>query len=218
MTTDPLILRAAERLACYGPTAISDLELVALGAGLTRIEPAISTLRSLGLAALVGTSARELAKSLGLSPKRAQRFVCCLELARRAAWVTPSRGATIRAAKDAHQALRPKLQNLDHEEFWCLALDARHRILSIYCVSRGSMTSAQVHPREAFREAIRSGAMSVIYGHNHPSGDPTPSPEDIALTARLVEVGKLVGIKVLDHVIVAGDQFVAIGAESTTPP
>src|SRR4029450_7894801 len=87
------------------------------------------------------------------------------------------------------------------EEFWALALDVRHRLQFELCVARGSLTGVEVHPREVFRPLIRSSAAAVIFCHNHPSGDPTPSRQDIELTSRLREVGELCGIAVLDHVV-----------------
>jgi len=103
--------------------------------------------------------------------------------------------------------LRARLATSAVEEFWALALDVRHRIQSERCLARGSLTGVEVHPRDVFRPLIRSAAAAVIFCHNHPSGDPTPSRQDLELTARLREVGDLCGISVLDHIVVGWEGF-----------
>ena len=95
----------------------------------------------------------------------------------------------------------------DKEAFWSLLLDGKHRLMAANLVSVGTLTASLVHPREVFRPAIAQGACAIILVHNHPSGDPTPSPEDVEITQRLVETGRLVGIRVLDHVVVGDDAF-----------
>jgi DNA repair protein RadC len=103
--------------------------------------------------------------------------------------------------------LRARLASSSVEEFWALALDVRHRLQAEMCLARGSLTGVEVHPRDVFRPLIRSAAAAVIFCHNHPSGDPTPSRQDLELTARLREVGDLCGIAVLDHVVVGWEGF-----------
>jgi len=106
---------------------------------------------------------------------------------------------------------RPRLASLRAESFWGLFLDARGRVLGFECVAKGSLTACLVHPREVFGPAIRARAAQLVLVHNHPSGDPCPSPEDLSLTERLTEVGLLMGIPVVDHIIVAAQGFRSVG-------
>ena len=113
----------------------------------------------------------------------------------------------VREPASVFHSFRARFAGTLHEEFYCVYLDGRNRVLREVLVSRGSLTASLVHPREVFRNAIRAAAAAVILVHNHPSGDPSPSQEDSHLTRRLAQVGELVGIPVLDHVIVGADRF-----------
>lgn len=121
----------------------------------------------------------------------------------------------VRCADDMAPIFRAVLDTLDaldreKEHFYNICLDAKNKIKLIDCVSIGSLTASIVHPRECFRRAIIEGAASIILGHNHPSGDPTPSKEDIELTRRLQDAGELLGIKVLDHIVIGKDSHVSL--------
>ncbi|CAG7644926.1 hypothetical protein PAESOLCIP111_04847 [Paenibacillus solanacearum] len=116
----------------------------------------------------------------------------------------------IRSPKDAFDILEPELRYSTKEHFICLFLNTKNRVLHHEIVSIGSLNAAIVHPREVFRAAIQRCSASIICAHNHPSGDSTPSPEDISLTKRLVSVGELVGIEVLDHIIIGSGNFVSL--------
>ena len=107
----------------------------------------------------------------------------------------------VRQSRDVAEFMAPLAAGLDREYFWCLALDGKNRASSLHVISVGSLTAALVHPREVFKPAILGNAAAIILAHNHPSGDPAPSAEDLALTKRLCEVGELVGIRVLDHIV-----------------
>ncbi len=111
------------------------------------------------------------------------------------------------SSHDAVAILRQYLEGADREHFVVLLLDRKNKIIGINTVSIGSLSASIVHPREVFKAAILANAAAIICGHNHPSGDPTPSPEDKVMTRRLVEAGKLLGIQVLDHVIIGDDRF-----------
>ena len=113
----------------------------------------------------------------------------------------------IQTSVAAASLLRPCFEGLDREQFLVCGLDAKHRIIGINIVSIGSLTLAIVHPREVFREATRGGAAAIVLFHNHPSGDPTPSDDDVALTERLVRAGQLMGIDVIDHLILAETRY-----------
>jgi DNA repair protein RadC len=116
---------------------------------------------------------------------------------------------TIRSPEDVYGLLKPRLEVEEVEVFLVLMLDTKAKVRAITEVSRGTLNSSMVHPRETFRAAIAYGAEGIILSHNHPSGDPTPSAEDVAVTRALVEAGELIGIPVYDHVIVAGESFVS---------
>ena len=113
-------------------------------------------------------------------------------------------------SSDAAKIIQTYLAGADREYFVLLLLDGKHRVNALNVVTIGSLTAALVHPREVFKPAILANAASVIVGHNHPSGDPEPSREDLALTERLVKAGELMGIRVLDHLIVGEDRFVSL--------
>jgi len=119
----------------------------------------------------------------------------------------------IRSAQDLDQFIRtyrPTIPTEDAEVFLAVALNSKHAPVRVIEVAKGTLGSVDVHPREAFRELILHASAAVFFVHNHPSGDPEPSPDDLALTARLRDVGRLVGIPVLDHVIVGGDDYVSL--------
>ena len=117
---------------------------------------------------------------------------------------------TLRSAEAAFQVLRQVLADRPTEEFWTILLDSKHRVLGLAQTSVGTLTSSLVHPREVFGPAIRMGAAAVIVGHNHPSGDPEPSPEDLEVTRRLVDAGKLLGIPLLDHLVCGREAYVSL--------
>lgn len=120
------------------------------------------------------------------------------------------RGPRIRTAVEVYEILRPDLEQADQEHFIAILVDGKHRPIRRVLIGLGTVASVDVHPREAFREAIRSSACALFFAHNHPSGDPEPSPDDLSLTARLRDVGRLVGIPVLDHVIIAREGYVSL--------
>ena len=139
----------------------------------------------------------------GLGRVKAQMVRASLELARRMADETrDERGEFVRTPDEAAAILRELSRGLDHERFWVIALDTRNRMKGCPIeVSRGILDSSLVHPREVFKSAIQAGCAALVLIHNHPSGDPTPSSEDIKLTRQLIQTGKVVGIKVLDHLV-----------------
>lgn len=117
---------------------------------------------------------------------------------------------TIRRAEQVYDLLRSDMQDADQEMFVAVLLDAKHRPIKRVLVALGTLASVDVHPRECFREAIRAAACAMFVAHNHPSGEPEPSPDDLALTARLRDVGRLVGIPVVDHVIIGREGYVSL--------
>jgi len=166
------------------------------------------------LARLARTSAHELARQCGVGDAQGARVVAAFELGRRAVYAGVVRQPAVSCAADVFARLQPRLAGLEQEVFVALALDVRHQIREEIEVSRGTLTGVDVHPREVFRPLVRQGAAAVVVAHNHPSGDPTPSPEDLVLTERLRKVGDLLGIPLLDHLIVAGDRYCSLAEHS----
>jgi DNA repair protein RadC len=215
-------VRPRERLLDRGPSALSDAELLAILLGSGRkgknvLEIAHDLIvRSGDLRGLGDAAEAELRTQAGVGPARAAVIQAALELGRRVTGTRPERGRLLGNASDVWTHYRARLAASTVEEFWMLALDVRHRVLSESCVARGSLTGVEVHPRDVFRTLIRGAAASVIFCHNHPSGDPSPSRQDLDLTARLRQVGELCGINVLDHVVVATGGYVSLADRGWT--
>jgi DNA repair protein RadC len=155
-------------------------------------------------------SVSEVSATYGLSATKAQKVSAVLELARRLAQEPLVRGAAFRAAADIYQHYAPLMRDLRVEQFRAVFLDGKHRFMSEHLISQGTLTSSPVHPREVFAPAIRQSAAAVVLVHNHPSGDPSPSVDDLDITRRLCDVGNLIGIRVLDHVIVGDSTYTSM--------
>ncbi len=152
----------------------------------------------------------ELALEFGLDREGARRIVAAFALGRALATLRRPPRPALRSAQAVFELLRPRLMGLEQETFLSLLLDGKHRLRRIVLVSAGTLTTSLVHPREVFRAAVREAAAAVIVAHNHPSGDPEPSPEDLEVTARLREAGELLGIPLCDHVIVAEEGYASL--------
>ena len=202
-----------ERLERLGPRALSDSELISLllrtgGRGQGVDELARRILGEVGGLASVATEELASLQSLvGLGPARSASLVAACEIGRRLATRRLEPGARIHGPADVHRHFFERLRDCPHEQFLALLVDGRHRVMSEVLVSQGTLTASLVHPREVFRTAIRRAAAALVLVHNHPSGDPTPSGEDRQVTERLREAGEVIGIRVLDHVIVAERGF-----------
>ena len=156
----------------------------------------------------------ELQQIRGIGSRKALLLKAVLELGLRL--VTPPRdnSTAITSPNDAMALLQPRMQLLDREHFVVISLTTKNRVIAIETASIGSLSSSLVHPREIFKNAIRLSAAAIILGHNHPSGDPTPSREDLKITKRLVEAGKLIGIEVLDHIVVGVNAYTSFKEKS----
>lgn len=178
------------------------LQVLCAGGALSAGELARALMAEVGGAAgLAEMSHSELCRFRGIGPARASGILAALELGRRAlAGYEP--GARMGCSSDVAGAFWPLLAREKTEVFYCALLDAKLRLIRTEVISRGTLTASIVHPREAFRPAVRNAASGVIFAHNHPSGDPAPSDEDRRITGRLEEVGRILGIPLLDHVIV----------------
>lgn len=147
----------------------------------------------------------ELIREGGLSLRQAAALIAARELGRRLYAAPPARRPSIRTPADVVALVGPEMRYLDREHFCVLLLNTRHQVLAV-----GGLNSAMIHPREVFKTAIRWGAAAVILVHNHPSGDPEPSADDLRITARLAEAGSVVGIEVLDHVVPSDGRYVSL--------
>ena len=206
--------RPRERLKALGPQALSAAELLAIvvgtgSAGASAVEVAQRVLGhgSGSLRRLAGQPVAALTAVRGVGPARAVAIHAALELGRRLALETREEGAPIRSPRDVYQLYAPRLQDLPVEEFHVAILDAQHRLERDVLVTRGILNSSLVHPREVFREAIAERAAAIVLVHNHPSGDPTPSADDRAVTEQLVAAGRLLDIPVHDHVVVGRGRY-----------
>jgi DNA repair protein RadC len=205
--------RPREKLERAGPGVLGDNELLALvlGHGASRsgaLELANAVLAAVGgLHGLAGATPDELRRVPGIGAARASQLIAAVEAGRRTLVRSRRERIQIRAAIDAAQILVAEYGTRPVEQFGILLLDTKHRVLKTTLLSVGTLDASIVHPREVFRAAAGGGAASLILFHNHPSGDPAPSDDDIALTKRLVRAGELMGIAVIDHIIVAENRF-----------
>ncbi|GBC99117.1 hypothetical protein HRbin17_01638 [bacterium HR17] len=212
----PRELRPRERLADYGAAALSDAELVAIilrtgSQEATALELAHRLLLQFGgLSGLWRCALTELAQVKGVGMAKACQLKAALELGRRAFDAGRTERPLVHAPADAARLVMSEMRYLDREHLKVILLNIRNQVLDVVTVSVGTLSASLAHPRECFKEAIRQSAAAVIFVHNHPSGDPTPSPEDIALTRQLVDAGRLLGIEVLDHLVIGDGTFVSL--------
>jgi DNA repair protein RadC len=209
----PLSERPRERLLRNGPVALSDAQLLAIllragRKGVSAVEVAMDLLQQLdGLQGLSNRSVEELCRISGVGPAKAAQLKAAIELGKRVLATPLSSGTKIASSADLFHHYYPLLRDLRHEVFKVVLLDAKHAIIREATVSEGSLTVSIVHPREVFNLAVRESAAAVIFVHNHPSGDPSPSEEDRVLTTRLVAAGELLGIQVLDHLVIGDGRY-----------
>ena len=209
--------RPRERLEAVGAGALSLRELlgILIGSG-TEGRSALEVAGDL-LAAADGSLRRlaaappaELRRVKGVGPAVAARLAAALELGRRLAREGPSDRARIRGPADVYERCAPTLRDSLQEEFRVLLLNTQHAVMREVVVTRGILDASVVHPREVFRPAVAESAAAVILVHNHPSGDPTPSPEDREVTRQLAEAGRILGIPVVDHVVIGDARYVSL--------
>ena len=208
--------RPRERLEKYGASALSTAELLAIHFRTGTKERSAVGLGELllsefgGIKGVANASIVELIRVKGIGKVKAIEIAASVELGRRlAAHISVDR-PFIKGPRDVEYLLMPEMRDQTKEIFKTLSLDSKNRLLKAETISVGTLSSSLAHPREVFRSAILANAASVIIVHNHPSGDPTPSQEDISVTKRLCEAGKLIGIEVLDHVILGDNRSVSL--------
>ncbi len=208
--------RPREKLADQGPAALGDNELVALllghgGGGEGALALANRLLEDLGgLRGLAKATSGALARRRGLGPATSSRLVAAVELGRRSVVRAAPPRAQLATPGDAARYLLPRFGTADVEQAGVLLLDARHRVLHARVLTRGTADATPMHPRDVFREAALAAAAAVVLFHNHPSGDPTPSADDVALTQRMIEAGEVMGIAVLDHLVLGDTSYCSL--------
>jgi DNA repair protein RadC len=205
--------RPREKLARVGAGALGDNELVAIVFGQGQRRASALDLANAVLAAVGGVAglARaihdDLTRIHGIGTARAAQVLAAVELGRRTVAQAAYGRAQMTSPRSVAEYLLPQYGNRRVEQFGVLLLDTKHRVLRSTVLSVGTLDASIVHPREIFREAVAGGAAALVLFHNHPSGDPEPSPEDTLLTERLIAAGMLMGIDVIDHVILADTQY-----------
>lgn len=208
--------RPRERLKSLGARTLSSSELLAilLGSGsgghsAVRIGHEILAFSHGSLRRLSSQPVAALTALPGVGTARAVAIHAALELGRRMAAEDREDGIPVRGPRDVHEIFGQKLQDLPVEEFHVAILDSQHRLERDVTVTRGLLNSSLVHPREVFREAIAENAAAIILVHNHPSGDPTPSPDDRITTEQLVQAGRVLDIPVQDHIIIGRGRYLS---------
>lgn len=212
----PTAERPRERLRAHGAQALSSGELLAIliGSG-TRDRSALDLARDVlahndgSLRRIATQPVATLTSIDGLGAARAVAIHAALELGRRLITELRREGTPVRGPRDVFSLYAPRLEDCPVEEFHVAILDAQHRITRDVLVTRGLLNTSLVHPREVFCEAIAERAAAIILVHNHPSGDPEPSPDDRVITGQLVEAGRVLGIPVQDHIVVGRGRYVS---------
>jgi DNA repair protein RadC len=207
-----------QRLADGGWGGLADVDLLALWLGPGRSDEvawsqACRVYEKLGTLAGLGKLSYPELRNEGLGHRQTLALLASRELFRRSCRRLVPLGVGFHSSAEVFNHFRPLLSDLAKECFWALLLDGKNRILKVEKISEGSLTRSLVHPREVFRPAIREAAAGVLFVHNHPSGAPEPSQEDLEITRRLVETGKVVGIRVLDHVIIGSYRYFSFADE-----
>ena len=210
--------RPREKLIQRGAASLSDTELLAilLRTGTSSVsvlhlaEEVLAKYQDKGLVSIMNISPQEIASVHGVGLAKAATIVAAVELGRRLSTRAAQKLEKIEGPEDVARYASPLLRFEQKEHFLVMLLDVRNRVLAMPTISIGSLTASVAHPREIFREAIRYSAANMILIHNHPSGDPTPSREDIQITKQMMKAGEIMGIPVLDHVIIAGDGFLSL--------
>jgi DNA repair protein RadC len=216
----PVSERPRERLQRYGVEALSAQEILSLilGRGISGESVTVTAQRLLSrfgnIKGIASASLEELAQVKGIGPAKASQIKASFELANRLEGHSePDKKKLVKTPEEVVSLVKGKLKDKKKEHFQVLLLDTRSKLIKISEVSVGSLDTSVVHPREVFKEAISASAASVIFVHNHPSGDPSPSEDDIKLTERLCQAGEVIGIDVLDHIIIGDNEYVSLKRE-----
>jgi len=208
--------RPRERLLHVGASAVSTAELIAIilrvGTGGENVVALSQRLiaKYKGLGGLARASTSELCNEKGLGEAKVAQLKAAFELGRRLLVEAPEEKPTITCPADAANLLLGEMSLLEQESMRVVLLDTRNRVQAIQTIYQGSLNTTMVRVGELFREAVRANCAAIIVAHNHPSGDPSPSPEDVAITKDIVSAGKLLGIEVLDHLVIGHQRFISL--------
>jgi DNA repair protein RadC len=202
-------LRALGALARLGPAACGEAELLALATG-SRLAVAATVIERVGGASgALAASVAELVQA-GLSPSRSAGLVAALELARRGLAAPPREGWRIRTPADLAERLLPEMGRLEREELRVVILNTKNSVMALVTVYVGSLAGSPVRVGEVFRDAVRRHGAAIVVAHNHPSGDPSPSAEDLRITGELAQAGRLLDIELLDHLVIGCGRWVSL--------
>jgi len=207
--------RPREKLLRHGPAALSDAELLAIllrtgSQGESAVDHGRLLMERFGdWRGLAAAGVGDLCTVKGLGPAKATQILAALEIAKRYGERPFRPGEPFRGSSDVYAHFRERLASERREHFYAVLLDNKHRKIKDVSVSQGSLTASIVHPRDVFVPVVRESAAAVVFVHNHPSGDPTPSKEDIEITRRLREAGDLMGVRVLDHIVIGKGRYVS---------
>jgi DNA repair protein RadC len=205
-----------ERLRDYGSAALSDAELLAIllrvgvaGTNVVQLAQQLLVERG-GWSGLLRADYRELCKRHGMGEAKAATLKAALEIGRRLVLTQHEQRFQIKSPSDAAQLLMLEMSHLDQEHLRTVLLDTKNRVQAVSTVYIGSLNASMVRVGEVFKDAIRQNSAALIVAHNHPSGDPTPSPEDVLVTRQIVDAGKLLDVEVLDHLVIGQGRFVSM--------
>ena len=199
------------RLGRSGPEACGDVELLAIATGRRLSQAALLLERMGGMPGLASATTHELIRA-GLAPGRAAALASACEIGRRGAAALPDGRWVIRSPGDVAERLLPAMSRLEREELRVAVLNTKNVVTALATVYVGNLAGSAVRVGEIYRDAVRRNAAAVLVVHNHPSGDPTPSGEDLRITAELAEAGRLLDIELLDHLVIGRDRWVSLRA------
>lgn len=213
----PVYERPREKLMKYGPRSLSNAELIAiiLSTG-TKDKTAIDLARSIicysneGLGFLTNCTVEELSEIKGIGLAKSSQIIAAIELGKRISLATRVNNYRIKGPEDVSNLIMEDMRHLKQEHFNIILLNTKNEVMAVENISVGSLNASIVHPREVFLRAIKRSSSSIILAHNHPSGDSQPSKEDILITKRLIEAGKIIGIEVLDHIIIGDNNYCSL--------
>lgn len=208
--------RPRERLQSYGAKALSNAELLAIilrmgSQGLSAVALGQKLLADFaGLRGLARAGIGDICEQRGIGPAKAVQIKAALELGRRLVIEAPEERPQITSPADAANLIMLDMSLLEQEHLWVMLLDTKNHVLDVVKVYQGSVNASLIRVAELFREAIKRNCAAIIVAHNHPSGDPTPSPEDVRVTHQMVDAGKLLDVEVLDHLVIGHQRFVSL--------